>query len=417
MENSTFETAEREERLILVAVATSDGDDTVQSLDELEELGQTAGAVTVAKVVQNREKVHPGTYIGKGKIEEVRSLVLSTNADTVVCDDELSPAQNHNLEEALNVKVIDRTVLILDIFAKRASTSEGKLQVELAQLRYRLSHLTGERSNLSRLGGGIGTRGPGEQKLEMDRRIIKQRITQVRKELVQVKHTRELTRKKRQENPVPVVAITGYTNAGKSTLLNKLTGAGVLSENKLFATLDPVTRKYEFENGGEMLFTDTVGFIRKLPHHLVQAFRGTLEEAKYADIILHVADCSNPDLDAQMFTVYETLDKLGIGDKKIITAFNKVDLENGGAVFKDLRADKTVMISARNGTGLEELLEVLKEAAKEGKRIVEKTFPYNEAAKVNEIHKTGQIIEEEYRNEGIYIKAQVPKEYVYMFEN
>ncbi len=417
MENSTFETAEKEERLILVAVATSDGDDTVQSLDELEELGQTAGAVTVAKVVQNREKVHPGTYIGKGKIEEVRSLVLSTNADTVVCDDELSPAQNHNLEEALNVKVIDRTVLILDIFAKRASTSEGKLQVELAQLRYRLSHLTGERSNLSRLGGGIGTRGPGEQKLEMDRRIIKQRITQVRKELVQVKHTRELTRKKRQENPVPVVAITGYTNAGKSTLLNKLTGAGVLSENKLFATLDPVTRKYEFENGGEMLFTDTVGFIRKLPHHLVQAFRGTLEEAKYADIILHVADCSNPDMDAQMFTVYETLDKLGIGDKKIITAFNKIDLENSGAVFKDLRADKTVMISARNGTGLEELLEVLKEAAKEGKRIVEKTFSYNEAAKVNEIHKTGQIIEEEYRNEGIYIKAQVPKEYMYMFEN
>ena len=417
MENSTFETAEKEERLILVAVATSDGDDTVQSLDELEELGQTAGAVTVGKVVQNREKVHPGTYIGKGKIEEVRRLVLSTNADTVVCDDELSPAQNHNLEEALNVKVIDRTVLILDIFAKRASTSEGKLQVELAQLRYRLSHLTGERSNLSRLGGGIGTRGPGEQKLEMDRRIIKQRITQVRKELVQVKHTRELTRKKRQENPVPVVAITGYTNAGKSTLLNKLTGAGVLSENKLFATLDPVTRKYEFENGGEMLFTDTVGFIRKLPHHLVQAFRGTLEEAKYADIILHVADCSNPDMDAQMFTVYETLDKLGIGDKKIITAFNKIDLENSGAVFKDLRADKTVMISARNGTGLEELLEVLKEAAKEGKRIVEKTFSYNEAAKVNEIHKTGQIIEEEYRNEGIYIKAQVPKEYMYMFEN
>ena len=417
MENNTFETAEKEERLILVAVATSDGDETIQSLDELEELGQTAGAVTVAKVVQNREKVHPGTYIGKGKIEEVRNLVLSTNADTVVCDDELSPAQNHNLEEALNVKVIDRTVLILDIFAKRASTSEGKLQVELAQLRYRLSHLTGERSNLSRLGGGIGTRGPGEQKLEMDRRIIKQRITQVRKELVQVKHTREITRKKRQENPVPLVAITGYTNAGKSTLLNKLTGAGVLSENKLFATLDPVTRKYEFENGGEMLFTDTVGFIRKLPHHLVQAFRGTLEEAKYADIILHVADCSNPDMDAQMFTVYETLDKLGIGDKKIITAFNKIDLEDGGNVLKDLRADKTVMISAKNGTGLEELLEVLKEAAKEGKRVVDKTFSYNGAAKVNEIHKIGQIMEEDYRNEGIYIKAQVPKEYVYMFEN
>lgn len=417
MEDNTLETTEKEERLILVAVTTSDSDDTMQSLDELEELGQTAGAVTVAKVVQNREKVHPGTYIGKGKIEEVRRLVCSTNADTIVCDDELSPAQNHNLEEALDVKVIDRTVLILDIFAKRASTSEGKLQVELAQLRYRLSHLTGERSNLSRLGGGIGTRGPGEQKLEMDRRIIKQRITQVRKELLQVKHTRELTRKKRLENPVPVVAITGYTNAGKSTLLNKLTGAGVLSENKLFATLDPVTRKYEFENGGEMLFTDTVGFIRKLPHHLVQAFRGTLEEAKYADIILHVADCSNPDMDAQMYTVYETLDKLGIGGKKIITAFNKIDLKDGSIVFKDLRADKTVMISAKNGTGLEKLLEVLKETAIEGKRVVDKIFSYNEASKVNEIHRIGQIMEEDYRNEGIYVKAQIPKEYVYMFEN
>lgn len=405
-----------EERIILVAVATSDNDDTLQSLIELEELGQTAGARTVGKVIQNREKIHPGTYIGKGKIEEVKSLIYSTNADTVVCDDELSPAQNHNLEEALNVKVIDRTVLILDIFAQRASTSEGKLQVELAQLRYRLSHLAGERSGLSRLGGGIGTRGPGEQKLEMDRRIIKQRITQIRKELVQVKHTRELTRKKRQENHVPVVAITGYTNAGKSTLLNKLTGAGVLSEDKLFATLDPVTRKYEFENGGKVLFTDTVGFIRKLPHHLVQAFRGTLEEAKYADIILHVADCSNPDMDAQMHTVYDTLDRLGIGGKKIITAFNKTDLAEDGIIFKDLRADKTVMISAKNGTGIEELLNVAEELIMDRKRLVDRTFSYNEAAKINEIHNIGQIIEEDYRSDGIYIKAHMPKEYVYMFE-
>lgn len=405
-----------EERIILVAVATSDNDDTVQSLIELEELGQTAGAKTVGKVIQNREKIHPGTYIGKGKIEEVKSLIYSTHADTVVCDDELSPAQNHNLEEALDIKVIDRTVLILDIFAQRASTSEGKLQVELAQLRYRLSHLTGTRSGLSRLGGGIGTRGPGEQKLEMDRRIIKQRITQIRGELVQVKRTRELTRKKRQENHVPVIAITGYTNAGKSTLLNKLTGAGVLSEDKLFATLDPVTRKYEFENGGKVLFTDTVGFIRKLPHHLVQAFRGTLEEAKYADIILHVADCSNPDMDAQMHTVYDTLDRLGIGDKKIITAFNKIDLAEDGIILKDLRADKTVMISAKDGTGTEELLKVIEEVIMDRKRLVDRTFSYNEAAKINEIHNIGQIIEEDYRSDGIYIKAHVPKEYVYMFE-
>lgn len=388
----------------------------MQSLDELEELVQTAGAETVAKVIQNRERIHPGTYIGKGKIEEIQGLIYSLGVDTVICDDELSPAQNYNLEEALDVKVIDRTVLILDIFAKRASTSEGKLQVELAQLRYRASHLIGGRSGLSRLGAGIGTRGPGEQKLEVDRRIIKERITQVRRELENVKQTRELTRKKRQENFVPVVAIAGYTNAGKSTLLNKLTGAGVLSEDKLFATLDPVTRRLSLENGGEMLFTDTVGFIRKLPHHLIQAFRSTLEEAKYADIILHVADCSNPDIDNQMYTVYDTLGKLGIGDKKIVTAFNKIDLFDGDVNLKDLRADKTVKISAKNGTGLEKLLDVLTETAKEGKVILERVFPYNEASKINEIHKAGQVIEEDYRNNGIYVRADIPREYMYMFE-
>lgn len=416
METKTFETAEKKERVILVAVATSDNDDTVQSLDELEELVQTAGAETVAKVIQNRERIHPGTYIGKGKIEEIQGLIYSLGVDTVICDDELSPAQNYNLEEALDVKVIDRTVLILDIFAKRASTSEGKLQVELAQLRYRASHLIGGRSGLSHLGAGIGTRGPGEQKLEVDRRIIKERITQVRRELENVKQTRELTRKKRQENFVPVVAIAGYTNAGKSTLLNKLTGAGVLSEDKLFATLDPVTRRLSLENGGEMLFTDTVGFIRKLPHHLIQAFRSTLEEAKYADIILHVADCSNPDIDNQMYTVYDTLGKLGIGDKKIVTAFNKIDLFDGDVNLKDLRADKTVKISAKNGTGLEKLLDVLTETAKEGKVILERVFPYNEASKINEIHKAGQVIEEDYRNNGIYVRADIPREYMYMFE-
>lgn len=416
MEAKTFDTAEKKEKIVLVAVATSDEDDAVQSLVELEELGQTAGAQTVAKLIQNREKIHQATYIGKGKIEEVRALIHSTNADTVVCDDELSPAQHHNLEKVLEVKVIDRTVMILDIFAKRASTSEGKLQVELAQLKYRVSHLTGGRSELSRLGGGIGTRGPGEQKLEMDRRIIKERITQVRKELERIKHTRELTRKKRQENPVPIIAIVGYTNAGKSTLLNKLTGAGVLSEDKLFATLDPVTRKLELDTGGSMLFTDTVGFIRKLPHHLIQAFRGTLEEAKYSDVILHVVDCSNSDMDAQMCTVYDTLEKLGINDKKIVTAFNKIDLTDKDVQFKDLKADKTVKISAKNGIGLDTLVDALEEALKEGKKVVEKVFPYSEASKINEMHKVGQIIDEEYRGDGIYVKAEVPVEYIYMFE-
>ena len=416
METKTYDTSEKKERIILVAVATSDNDDTEQSLDELEELGQTAGAETVAKVIQNRERVHSATYIGKGKIEEVREFVRTLHADTVVCDDELSPAQYHNLEEALDVKVIDRTVMILDIFAKRASTSEGKLQVELAQLRYRSSHLVGGRSELSRLGGGIGTRGPGEQKLEMDRRLIKGRITQVKKELEQVKRTRELTRKKRQENTVPIVAIVGYTNAGKSTLLNKLTGANVLSENKLFATLDPTTRKLTTEAGEELLFTDTVGFIRKLPHHLIQAFRSTLEEAKYADMILHVVDCSNPDMDAQMFTVYETLRKLEIGDKTIVTAFNKIDKLTEDITLKDLNADKTVKISARQGTGLDEMIDAISEIAKDGKRLLEKVFSYNEASLINDVRKYGQVLEEEYQNEGIYIKAYIPKEYMYMFE-
>ena len=416
MADKLYDTSEKKERIILVGVATQDNDDTEQSLDELEELGQTAGAETVAKVIQNRERMHPGTYIGKGKIEEIRELVNKTNADTVVCDDELSPAQYHNLEDALGVKVIDRTVMILDIFAKRASTSEGKLQVELAQLRYRSSHLIGGRSDLSRLGGGIGTRGPGEQKLEIDRRLIKERITQVRKELEQVKRTRELTRKKRQENPVPVIAIVGYTNAGKSTLLNKLTGAGVLSEDKLFATLDPTTRKMVLDNGEEFLFTDTVGFIRKLPQHLIQAFRSTLEEAKYADVILHVVDASNPDMDSHMYTVYETLKKLEVGDKKIVTAFNKIDALEGDVSLKDLQADKTVRISAKYGDGLSEMLEAISEVAKEGKKIIEKVFGYDEASVVNDIRKYGQVMEEEYRNEGVFIKATVPKEYIYLFE-
>ena len=415
MAEKLFDTEERQERIILVGVETAEGDDTKQSLEELEELGQTAGAVTVGMVIQKRERMHPGTYIGKGKIEEVAALVSQCNADTVVCDDELSPAQLRNLSDALDVKVIDRTVMILDIFAKHATTNEGKLQVELAQLRYRSSHLIGERTELSRLGGGIGTRGPGEQKLEQDRRLIRNRISQLKKELEQVTRTRTLTRKKRQENPIPVIAIVGYTNAGKSTLLNYLTGAGVLSQDKLFATLDPTTRKLTTQEGEEFLFTDTVGFIRKLPHHLIQAFRSTLEEAKYADMILHVVDCANPDMDAQMFTVYETLRRLKVGDKKVITAFNKIDLRDDAGVLKDLNADETVRISAKTGEGLEELLHTVSKVAREGKLVVEKTFSYAEGSVVSQIRSIGKILEEDYRNEGIYIKAEIPREYEYLF--
>lgn len=410
-----IETDEKEERIVLLGVDTGASFDVERSLDELEELGQTAGALTVAKVIQNRERIHPGTYIGKGKIEEVQQIVEKYHADTVVCDDELTPAQYHNLQEKLDVKVIDRTVMILDIFAKRASTSEGKLQVELAQLRYRSSHLIGERSELSRLGGGIGTRGPGEQKLEMDRRLIKERISHVKNELVQVQKNREVTRKKRQANPIPVIAIVGYTNAGKSTLLNHLTGAGVLSEDKLFATLDPTTRKLVQENGEEMLFTDTVGFIQKLPHHLIQAFRSTLEEAKYADAILHVVDCSNPDMDVQMDTVYATLKNLGVVDKQVVTAFNKIDRYEGDYYLKDSHAKKTVHISAKFGKGIEEMLSAISEVIKEEKVLLEKVFSFEEGGKVNQLRKYGQIMEEEYRGEGIYVKAYIDQKYYYMF--
>ena len=311
-----YDFEEIEERVILVGVQTDDGEDAGESLDELEELAGTAGAVTVGKMIQNREAVHPGTYIGKGKIEEVRSLVLAMDATGVICDDELSPAQLNNLEKELDLKVMDRTLLILDIFAKRAVTSEGKIQVELAQLRYRAARLVGLRASLSRLGGGIGTRGPGEKKLESDRRLIRTRITALKEELAQVEKHRELIRSKRVRKNMKTAAIVGYTNAGKSTLLNALTGAEVLSEDKLFATLDPTTRLLTLAEGQQILLTDTVGFIRKLPHHLVEAFKSTLEEAKYADYIIHVVDASNPQAEQQMHVVYETLQQLGGFGKK-----------------------------------------------------------------------------------------------------
>lgn len=404
------EMKEKEERVILVGVALHEKDDTQDSLDELEELAKTAGAVTVGKVIQNRESIHPGTYIGKGKIEEIKELVWELDATGVICDDELSPAQLKNLEMELDIKVIDRTVMILDIFAKHASTREGKIQVELAQLRYRSSRLVGLRNSLSRLGGGIGTRGPGEKKLEMDRRLIRERISQLKKELEEVKQARETKRKQRSKNLIPVVAIVGYTNAGKSTLLNTLTNANVLEEDMLFATLDPTTRNFTLESGQNVLFTDTVGFIRKLPHHLIEAFRSTLEEAKYADVILHVVDSSNPSAYTQIHVVYETLEKLGISDKVIVTAFNKQDKLDTPQIIKDFKADKTVRISAKNKTGLDELLNVLEVILREQKILVERLFTYQEAGKIQLIRKYGQLLEEEYQENGIFVKAYVPKE-------
>lgn len=416
MKEQLYDTAEEQEKVILVGVSTGQGDNIEQSLIELAELAQTAGALTVAKVIQNREKIHAATYVGKGKIEEIAELVERWEADCVICDDELSPAQIGNLSDELGCRVIDRTVLILDIFAQRASTSEGKLQVELAQLRYRASRLVGLRTSLSRQGGKasggsyIGTRGPGEKKLEMDRRLIKERISFLQKELEDVRQARETARKRRQTDGIPVIAIVGYTNAGKSTLLNKLTDANVLEEDKLFATLDPTTRKLKLKEGQSVLFTDTVGFIRKLPHHLIQAFRSTLEEAKYADMILHVVDASNPDMDAQMQAVYETLEQLGIKDKSVITAFNKIDNVDDALPLKDVRADRTVRIAAKHGLYLEQLLECVEQVLLERKVEISHIFPYQEAGNIQQIRRYGQLMAEEYREEGIFVHAYVPSE-------
>lgn len=399
-----------QEKVILVGVCTDDNDDTQKSLDELEELAATAGAVTVGRVVQNLDQIHPGTYVGKGKLEEIKDLLWETEATGIICDDELSPIQLGNMEDALDTKVMDRTLIILDIFAGRASTNEGKIQVELAQLKYRQSRLTGLGKSLSRLGGGIGTRGPGEKKLEMDRRLIKNRIAQLNRELKDVKRHREVTREQRNKTKVPVVAIVGYTNAGKSTLLNHLTGAGVLEEDKLFATLDPTTRNLKLPSKQEILMTDTVGFIRKLPHHLIEAFRSTLEEAKYADVILHVVDASNPQMDEQMYIVYETLENLEVRNKPIITAFNKQDKVRGESILRDFKADHVVRISAKHGDGLAELQQVIEDVLREQKVLIEKVYSYAEAGKIQLIRKYGELLEESYRDDGIFARGYVPVE-------
>ena len=405
-----YELKEQEERVILVAVSTEDNDDTVNSVNELSELVATAGAITVGTVIQNRESVHPGTYVGKGKIEEIREMLWEREATGVICDDELSPAQLRNLEDALQTKVMDRTMVILDIFASRARTREGKIQVELAQLKYRAVRLVGLRNSLSRLGGGIGTRGPGEKKLEIDRRLIHDRISVLKEELEDVKRHREVQRKQREGSGTLSVAIVGYTNAGKATLLNTLTQAGILAEDKLFATLDPTTRALTLPSGEKVLLTDTVGFIRKLPHHLIDAFKSTLEEAKYSDVILHVVDCSNPQMDMQMHVVYETLRQLEVMGKEVVTVFNKVDKENADQTCRDPKADYRVKISAKTGEGLDELLATIEKILRNRRIYLEKIFNYAEAGKIQKIRKYGQLLSEEYTDEGILVKAYVPAE-------
>lgn len=405
------------ERVVLVAVCRDTGDDTTDSIAELAELLETDGAEVLGTCIQNLEAANPVTYVGKGKLTEIKEMVLELDATGIVCDDELSPIQMRNMERDLETKVMDRTMVILDIFAQRAITSEGKIQVELAQLNYRSTRLTGFGVSMSRQGGTqagqgsqIGSRGPGEKKLELDKRLIRSRIAQLRRELEEVRKHRDVTRSQREQSQVKVAAIVGYTNAGKSTLLNHLTQADVLEEDKLFATLDPTTRMLQLDNGQQILLTDTVGFIRKLPHHLIEAFRSTLEEAKYADYIIHVVDASNPQREKQMHIVYETLEQLGVKDKKIVTLFNKQDLATDQEPLRDLKADVTISIEAKHDKGLDEVKEVLEKFLREDKILLEKVFHYEDAGNIQKIRKYGELLEEEYREDGIYVKAYVPRE-------
>lgn len=408
-----YEFNEVEERVILVGVQSMTGDDTEESVNELGDLADTAGAKVVGAVIQRREKIHPGTYIGKGKIEEVRQLLWETDATGIICDDELSPAQLNNLQMELDCKVMDRTLLILDIFAKHATSREGKIQVELAQLKYRAARLTGLGNSLSRLGGGIGTRGPGEKKLEMDRRVIRTRISHLKQELEEVIRHRELIRSQRKKSEQRIAALVGYTSVGKSAIFRYLTGADVLEDAKLFATLDTTTRGIQLSGRQEILLTDTVGFIRKLPHHLVEAFKSTLEEVCCADILIHVVDASSEQMEAQMHVVYETLQELGVKDKPVITVFNKQDLLETPGRSRDFRADYCIAASAHTGLGMDEIKEDIEKILRDQKIYIERLYPYEKAGLIQIIRKKGELIEEEYQAEGIFVRAYVPKS-IYM---
>ena len=399
-ETKLYEVEKPAERVILVAV-DEEGSMKDDCLNELEELAQTAGAVTVGRLIQKREKRHPGHYIGKGKAEELKLMIAALDADGIITDDELTPAQMRNLEDLLDTKVMDRTMVILDIFAARALSNEGKIQVELAQLKYRLTRLSGQGTSLSRLGGGIGTRGPGEKKLETDRRYIKERIAELESSLRDIETHRELLRSGRDKKGVINVSLVGYTNAGKSTLLNRLTDAGVLAEDKLFATLDTTARNLKLPGGTSIILTDTVGFIRKLPHHLIRAFRATLEEMKYADILIHVVDASNPDRAQQMSTVYETLKELGCEKTPVITAFNKMDREVELPLPPDASARETVKISAKEGKGTEELAIAVENLIKSFKKHIKVVIPYSEGKLMAMVYSRCEVINEEHREDGV----------------
>ncbi len=399
-------------KAILVGLCTGDDiDELEKSLDELERLLDTAGGVCVAKMIQNKDKPDPRTLIGSGKVRELASLCSLNDIELVVFDEELSPSQIRNLEDEIGeeVRVIDRSMLILDIFALHAVSREGKLQVELAQLKYTAPRLTGQGKDLSRLGGGIGTRGPGESKLESDRRHMRHRIVALEEELRTLDKNRQTMRAARDRSGVPKVAIVGYTNAGKSTLLNYLTDAGILAEDKLFATLDPTTRKFELPTGESVLLTDTVGFIRKLPHHLIKAFQSTLDEAVYADILMIVIDASDAEYRAQLEVTERLLDELGASGKPTLYVLNKCDLGAVALPSIGVPAERSCMVavSAKTGQGIDLLTQTLQEILHDGKRTVVFHIPNNEGGALNTLYREATVEDVEYGAEAMLVTAVV----------
>lgn len=398
-----YENEEQVERAVLVCVDTGEFD-AERSLDELQELAASAGAQVVSRVIQKKDAFDPATLLGSGRLREVADFVKANEIDVVIFDHELSPANQKNIENAMETKVIDRTTLILDIFAQRARTSEGRLQVELAQLRYRLPRLTGLGTSLSRLGGGIGTRGPGETKLESDRRHIRRRIHALEEQLEELEQRRDLLHRRRKKDGLISVAIVGYTNVGKSTLLNKLTDAGVLAKDMLFATLDPTSRALSLPDGRKVMLVDTVGLVSRLPHHLVEAFKSTLEEAVNADLILNVCDVSSPEFDHQLEVTAQVLKELGAEQIPVLTVLNKCDLVE----LPPLTIDKhTAAISAKSGQGLDSLLQKIALNLPETHRRLQLLLPYDKAGLANELRLNGKVMEEEYRGEGIFLDALV----------
>ena len=397
-----YENEVKQETCVLVSVDTGDFD-AVASIDELEELAFTAGAAVFAKLIQKRDRPDNATFLGGGKLWELKNICDSNDIDLLIFDGELTPSQQRNIENFTDVRVIDRTMLILDIFALNARTSEGKLQVELAQLKYSLPRLGGKGIEMSRLGGGIGTRGPGESKLESDRRHIHRRIDALEENLETMAKRRDLLRKRRKKNSVTTVAIVGYTNAGKSTLLNALTDAGVLTENKLFATLDPTSRALKLPDGRSVLLVDTVGFISRLPHDLVEAFKSTLEEVVYADLILNVCDASDVEFEDHIRVTKQVINDLGAGDKPMLTVYNKCDRNPTLRFFGESGND--VRISALHKQGLDNLMNKMCAMLENTRRKVRLLIPYSDGGTASKIRKEGALINEEYREDGLFMEA------------